>query len=52
MQRYFVYNAGIHINDGFRYGPGSAGYMRMNIATSRNRVQIALDKLAEVTNNA
>jgi cystathionine beta-lyase len=52
MQRYFVYNAGIHINDGFRYGPGSAGYMRMNIATSRNRVQIALDKLSEVTNNA
>jgi cystathionine beta-lyase len=46
MVKYFIENAGIYLNDGSRYGPGGAGYMRMNLATARQRVQLALDNIS------
>jgi cystathionine beta-lyase len=52
MQDYFIEHAGVHLNEGLQYGPGSAGYMRMNVATSRKRVRLALDNLARMTNAA
>ena len=43
MVKYFIEHAAIYLNDGSRYGPGGAGYKRMNLATARKRVQLALD---------
>jgi cystathionine beta-lyase len=47
MVKYFIENAGIYLNDGSRYGPGGAGHMRMNLATSRKRVELALSNITE-----
>ena len=47
FQRYLVDHAHIHLNPGSDYGLGSAGRMRMNIATSRRLVERALGNLAQ-----
>ena len=46
MQRWFGNNAGIYLNPGSAYGPGGAGHMRMNLATSRLLIRQALDNIA------
>ena len=46
FQRYLVEHANIHLNAGSRYGLGGADRMRMNIATSRQLVELALTNLA------
>ena len=46
FQRYLVEHAHIHINPGSSYGLGGSGRMRMNIATSRKLVELALTKMA------
>jgi cystathionine beta-lyase len=46
VQRYFVKNAKVHMSAGSAYGYGGAGHMRMNIATSRRTVELALTNLA------
>ena len=46
MQRWFGSNARIYLNPGSAYGPGGAGHMRMNLATSRLLLQRALDNVA------
>ena len=45
MVRFFIDHAGIYLNDGSRYGPGGGGHMRMNLATSRKRVELALNNI-------
>ncbi|MDZ7644511.1 MAG: hypothetical protein U5K76_10050 [Woeseiaceae bacterium] len=52
VERYLVENAGVQLNDGFRYGIGGAGYMRMNLATSRGLVEKALGNIASATRRA
>ncbi len=47
FQRYLVDHANIHINAGSSYGLGGGGHMRMNIATSRQLVELALTNMAE-----
>ena len=47
FQRYLVDRAHIHLNPGSDYGLGSAGRMRMNIATSRQLVEQALGNMAK-----
>ena len=47
FQRYLVDHAHIHLNPGSSYGLGSAGRMRMNIATSRQLVERALGNMAK-----
>jgi cystathionine beta-lyase len=37
----------VHLNPGSSYGTGGAGHMRMNIATSRKLVELALNNIAE-----
>ena len=44
FQRYLVDHAHIHLNPGSSYGLGGAGRMRMNIATSRQLVERALEQ--------
>jgi len=46
VQRWFVENAKVHLNPGPEYGTGGAGHMRMNLATSRTLVELALDNMA------
>ena len=46
FQRHLVEHANVHLNPGSDYGPGGAGHMRMNIATSRQLVDLALRNLA------
>lgn len=47
MQEWFGQNARVDLNAGSSYGTGGAGHMRMNIATSRKLLKIALDNIAE-----
>ena len=46
IERHLVKDAKIHLNQGASYGKGSDNHMRMNIATSRKLVELALNNLA------
>lgn len=52
IEKYLVENAGVQLNDGYRYGYGGDGRMRMNLATSRKLVEKALDNIASATRKA
>jgi len=45
IQRYLVKQAKVHMNPGSSYGYGGAGHMRMNIATSRKTLELALTNM-------
>ena len=49
IQQYLVEKAGVYLNDGHRYGHGGDGNMRMNLATCRQLVDVALERIADVT---
>jgi cystathionine beta-lyase len=46
VERYFVRHAKVQMNQGASYGMGGANHMRMNIATSRKTLALALSNLA------
>jgi cystathionine beta-lyase len=46
VERHFVKVAKVHMNAGTSYGYGGANHMRMNIATSRKTLELALNNLA------
>jgi cystathionine beta-lyase len=46
VERYLVRHAKVHLNQGASYGLGGANHMRMNIATSRKTLEVALSNLA------
>ena len=50
-ERWFVQNAKVHLNAGSTYGTGGQGHMRMNIATSRKLLELALTNMATALNN-
>ncbi|MGH9345675.1 MAG: MalY/PatB family protein [Vicinamibacterales bacterium] len=52
VERYFVEHAKVQMNAGPPYGDGGAGHMRMNIATSRTLVELALTNLARALQRA
>ncbi|ANQ54175.1 MULTISPECIES: MalY/PatB family protein [unclassified Thermosipho (in: thermotogales)] len=41
-------NAGVWLNDGVEFGPGGEGYQRMNIATSREILKEALNRIKTI----
>ncbi len=47
VQRWIAERAGVFLNPGPRYGTGGAGHMRMNLASSRRIVELALQNMAE-----
>jgi cystathionine beta-lyase len=47
VERWFVKNAKVHMNPGSNYGLGGANHMRMNLATSRKTLELALNNLAD-----
>ena len=52
VEQYLVTHAGVQLNDGFRYGHGGAGHMRMNLATSRTLLKKALESIASAAARA
>lgn len=46
LERYLVKHARVHLNAGQSYGKGSDHHMRMNVATSRKTIELALTNLA------
>ena len=46
VQRFFIKNAKVQLNPGSSYGRAGAGHMRMNIATSRKMLELALTSMA------
>src|SRR5262249_1972431 len=46
VERYLVKTAKVHLNQGASYGAGGENHMRMNIATSRKTLEVALNNLA------
>jgi len=46
VEKYLVRHAKVHLNQGASYGLGGANHMRMNIATSRKTLEVALNNLA------
>ena len=52
VERFFVKTAKVQMNAGSSYGTGGAGRMRMNIATSRKLVDLALTNIAGALRNA
>jgi cysteine-S-conjugate beta-lyase len=46
VTRFFVQNARVQINPGSVYGRAGAGHMRMNLATSRKTLELALNNMA------
>lgn len=52
VQHYLVKHAKVHLNPGSSYGAGGGGRMRMNLATSRKLVELALTNIAEAARRA
>jgi cysteine-S-conjugate beta-lyase len=52
VERFFAANAKVQINAGNGYGPGGTGHMRMNLATSRRTLELALNALASALKKA
>lgn len=46
LTKFFAEKAKVYLNDGASFGPEGAGYMRMNIATTRKNVQEALRRIS------
>ena len=46
VSRFFIQNAKVQINPGSNYGHAGAGHMRMNLATSRQTLELALTNMA------
>jgi cysteine-S-conjugate beta-lyase len=46
VERFFVREARVQLNQGQSYGPGGASHMRMNIATSRTLLEQGLTNMA------
>ncbi len=51
VERWFVQHAKVHLNAGSSYGTGGAGHMRMNVATSRKLLELALTNMAAALKN-
>ncbi len=47
LMNFFVNSAGVGMNEGSTFGPGGEGFMRMNVATSRKNVAMAMQKIEE-----
>jgi cystathionine beta-lyase len=52
VERYFISKAKVQMNPGSNYGAGGAGRMRVNLATSRKLVELALTNLADALKTA
>ena len=51
LRNFLIHNAGIGLNDGFTFGKGGIGFMRLNIACSRTILKKALLQLKQAIDN-
>jgi cystathionine beta-lyase len=51
LSKFLAKEAGIALNQGFTYGPGGDGFMRMNIASPRKMIMQAMDQLKDACDN-
>jgi cystathionine beta-lyase len=47
LQSFFIDKAGVGMNEGSTFGPGGEGFMRMNVATTRSRVEKAMQQIVQ-----
>jgi cystathionine beta-lyase len=47
LQNFFIKKAGVGMNEGSTFGPGGEGFMRMNLATPRSKVEKAMQQIEE-----
>lgn len=52
VERWLAKNAGVALNAGNTYGLGGANHMRMNVATSRKTLEMALNNMASALKKA
>ncbi len=45
LQNFFIKRAGVGMNEGSTFGPGGEGFMRMNVATTHQRVMKAMEQI-------
>ena len=50
LKEWFMDNAKIDINPGENYGKGGEGFMRMNLATNRKMLELALTNIEKAIN--
>ena len=50
LQKFFLEEAKVAMNEGSSFGPGGAGFMRMNIACPRSRLVEALNRIETAVN--
>lgn len=51
LNRFFVEEAGVGMNEGSRFGPGGEGFMRMNLACPKATVVSALEQIENAIKN-
>lgn len=51
LNRFFVEEAGVGMNEGSRFGPGGEGFMRMNLACPKATVVRALEQIENAIKN-
>lgn len=51
LQEFFVKQAGVGMNEGSTFGPGGEGFMRMNIATTRQTVTRAMEQIEKAVSS-
>ena len=51
LDRFFVDQAGLALNNGFIFGQEGEGFMRFNIGCPRHILQTALEKIAKALNS-
>ena len=48
LQKKLIYEAKVHLDNGLKFGTEGNGFMRMNIATSRKVIEMALNNIKKV----
>jgi len=51
LHEFFVFRAGVGMNEGSTFGPGGEGFMRMNIACPRRTIKKALEQIEAAVNS-
>lgn len=51
LHEFFVFNAGVGMNEGSTFGPGGEGFMRMNIACPRKTIIKAMEQIESAVNS-
>jgi cystathionine beta-lyase len=51
LHKFFVFTAGIGMNEGSTFGPGGEGFMRMNIACARKTLTMAMEQIEAAINS-